>query len=358
MQTIYNFSAGPAMLPEPVLLKAQQEFLNWNHSGVSMLELPHRSQEFIEHTEQITENFRRLLQIPPHYKILFLPGGGRSQFAMVPLNLLGSKKKVAYAVTGLWSELAQKEAERYAEVQLVEDASASHFTTIKDSSAWSIDPESAYFHYADNETVHGLEFDAIPESHGVPLVSDMSSNILTRPFDMNRFGLIYACAQKNMGAAGITVVVVREDLLGQALSMTPSMFNYQLHAKAASMQNTPPCFSWYILGLVLEWVIAEGGMAEMERRALQRSQKLYEFIDHSQLYLNPIDKRYRSRTNIVFDLKDPSLNERFVAEAKQAGLLYLKGHPVRGGMRVSLYNAMPDAGVESLIRFMHDFESK
>ncbi len=357
-QRVYNFSSGPATLPESVLLQAQAELLNWQGTGVSMLEMHHRSKEFIELAERITDTFRELLNIPKQYKILFVPGGGRGQFAMVPLNLLGHKTKADYVVTGLWSRMAEAEAERYAEINILEDAKESNYTTIRGADEWHIDPDAAFLHYADNETVDGLEFDAIPDSRGVPLVSDMSSNILTREFDVTRFAVFYACAQKNMGPAGITVAVVHEDFLDRALPITPSMFNYKKHAAANSMQNTPPCFVWYVVGLVLDWVKAEGGVAAMEQRAARRSQQLYQFIDHSQLYVNNVNPRFRSRNNMVFDLRDTNLDERFIKEAAARGLISIKGHSQRGGMRVGIYNAMPDAGVNALIEFMRDFEQK
>ena len=360
MQTdrVYNFSSGPAMLPESVLLQAQAELLNWQGTGVSMLELHHRSKEFIELAEQITENFRQLLQVPKHYKILFMPGGGRSQFSMVPLNLLGNKTKADYVITGLWSRMAAAEAERYAKINILEDAKESNYTRISDPREWRIDNDAAFLHYADNETVDGLEFDSIPDSRGIPLVCDMSSNILTRAVDVSRFAVIYACAQKNMGPAGITVVMVHEDFLDRASPITPSMFNYKKHAESESMQNTPPCFIWYMVGLILDWVKAEGGVSEMEKRALARSQKFYDYLDQSELYLNQVEARFRSRTNIVFDLRDPSLDERFIREAATRGLVSIKGHSNRGGMRVGFYNAMPMAGVDALIEFMRDFERK
>jgi len=343
------------MMPESVLLKAQAELLNWNGTGISMLELQHRSKDFIELAAKITEDFRALLQIPKEYKILFLQGGARSQFSMVPLNLLGKKSKADYVVTGIWSRMAKEEAEIYAKVNVVEDAKESHYTTIRNPAEWSIDKDAAYLHYADNETVDGLEFDTIPDSRGLALVCDMSSNILSRPFDMSRYALIYAGAQKNMGPAGITLAVVHEDFLGHALPITPSMFDYEKHVKAESMQNTPPCFVWYMVGLMLDWVKAAGGVSEMEKRAKLRSQKLYQYIDSSKLYVNPVNPLYRSRMNIVFDLHDTSLNERFIKESAAAGLLCVKGHVKRGGMRVALYNAMPEAGVDALIDFMKDF---
>jgi phosphoserine aminotransferase len=353
---VYNFSSGPAMLPESVLQQAQAELMNWQGTGISMLELHHRSKEFIELSEKITEDFRELLAIPKNYKILFVPGGGRGQFAMVPLNLLGNKNKADYVITGLWSRIAEAEAERYAKINIVEDAKASNYTSIREASEWLIDPEAAFLHYADNETVDGLEFDYIPDTKGVPLVSDMSSNILTRRFDVSRFAVFYACAQKNMGPAGITVAVVHEDFLDRALAITPSIFNYKKHAESGSMQNTPPCFVWYMLGLVLDWVKEQGGVPEMEKRTARRSQQVYQCIDQSQLYVNPVNPRFRSRNNIVFDLRDTNLNERFINEAAARGLVSIKGHPQRGGMRVGIYNAMPDAGVNALVEFMKDFE--
>ncbi len=355
--SIFNFSSGPAILPQPVLKQVQAELLDWKGSGISMLEIHHRSAEFMALAQEITQNFRSILQVPDNYKILFMQGGGRGQFAMVPLNLLGDRHKAAYAVTGLWSQLAQQEAQRYCRAEVVTDSLGSDFTRIEPPEDWAYDSDSAYLHYTDNETAHGLEFPEPPlVDENQLLVSDMSSNILSKSIDWERYGLVYACAQKNMGPAGITVVVVREDLLDQALSITPSMYHYQSYARQNSLQNTPPCFIWYVVGLVLDWIKAEGGVAEMERRSIERSQKLYQFIDQSDLFYNSVEVQFRSRMNVVFHLRDESLNSSFVEKSKEAGLLYLKGHSAVGGMRVGLYNPMPLAGVDALINFMKDFQ--
>ncbi len=353
----FNFGAGPAMLPLEVLEEAQRDLLNWRGTGASIMEISHRSPEFMALAEEIEQDFREVLNVPSHYHILFLSGGGQGQFAMVPMNLLGYQRKANYACTGHWSQLAAIEAKRFGQVQIVTESSENGFNAIAPVADWQIDQEAAYLHYVDNETIHGLEFPSIPDIDSeMPLVADMSSNILSRPVDVSRFGLIYACAQKNMGPSGITVVIVRKDLLGQANPLTPAVFNYQQQAEFHSMRNTPPTFPWYMLGLNLKWIKREGGILEMARRSECKSGKLYAFIDQSKLYENSVCFENRSRINVIFRLKNMSLEQHFLQEAREAGLTYLKGHKVLGGMRASLYNGMPESGVDALIRFMDKFE--
>jgi phosphoserine aminotransferase len=352
---VYNFSPGPATLPEEVLLQAQKELLDWQGLGLSAMEISHHAPQFREMIAAVETDLRELLAIPKHYKVLFLQGGGRSQFAMVPLNLLRGKKTADYIETGVWSRMALTEASRYCDVNIVASSAARKYSTIPAVSEWQCNPEAAYFHYADNETVNGVEFPDIP-AVDTPLVSDMSSSLLTRVFDVSRFALIYAAAQKNIGPAGITIVIVREDLLGDALPFTPTMFNYKIHADAHSLYNTPPTYSWYIISLVLQWLKKQGGVAAMETRNQRKAEKLYRFIDDSGFYQNEIDPTYRSRMNVIFRLPDETLNTQFLEAAQAAGLHGLKGHSMLGGMRASIYNAMPEAGVDALIEFMQGFQ--
>ncbi len=352
---IFNFSAGPASLPFEVMQQAKDEFMNWNGTGMGVMEISHRSPEYLVVAEEAEFDLRELLTIPKNYKVLFLQGGARSQFSMVPLNLLRGKTTADYLDTGIWSTLAMKEGARYCEVNLVASSREENYCTIPPESQWHVNEKAAYFHYVDNETVNGVEFKAIPPIRHAPLVSDMSSNFLTRPFDITQFGLIYAGAQKNIAPAGLTLVVVREDLIGQALPITPTMFNYEVHAKENSMYNTPPTFAWYMAGLTFKWLKKLGGLKAIARQNLEKSNLLYQAIDQNDFYINEIDPQYRSRVNVVFKLKDEKLNELFLKQADQAGLAYLKGHKLVGGMRASLYNAMPLEGVKGLVAFMHDF---
>lgn len=355
---VYNFSAGPATLPLETLEQARQELLDWRNLGLSVMELSHRSKEFIEMAEEVEIDCRDLLQIPSNYKVLFLQGGGRSQFSMVPMNLLGEKQTADYLDTGIWSELAIKEAQRYCKVNVLASSKSSGYTTIPDTNTWQLNPKAAYVHYVDNETVNGVEFPFVPEVGEVPLVSDMSSNLFSRPFDISRFGLTYAGAQKNIGPAGLTLVFIREDLLERALPFTPSMFNYTLHAKEASMYNTPPTFAWYMAGLNFKWLKSQGGLNVMHEANQIKANALYRFIDGSDFYDNSVDPAYRSRMNVVFRLKNDSLNHQFLNEALEARLANLKGHELVGGMRASIYNAMPMEGVQHLIDFMTDFSRR
>jgi phosphoserine aminotransferase len=356
MSRIYNFSAGPATLPEEVLSQIKEELFDWEGMGMSVMEISHRSAQFEQMTKNVEADLRELLSIPTNYKILFLQGGGRSQFSMVPLNLLGDKTTADYLETGVWSKLALSEAERYCKVNVVASNAAQGYTSIPSQSEWKLNPEAAYLHYADNETINGLEFPQTPSVSSVPLVCDMSSNMLSRRFNISDFALIYASAQKNLGIAGITLVIVKEEMLGKALPITPTMFNYKIHADAHSFYNTPPTFAWYVTGLIFQWLKRQGGLAAIEKINHQKAHKLYTFIDSTDFYNNPVDPRYRSRMNVIFNLADESLNESFLKEAKKAGFSGLKGHKALGGMRASIYNAMPASGVDALIDFMKDFE--
>jgi phosphoserine aminotransferase len=358
MPRVYNFSAGPSMLPEAVLEKAQAEMLDWKSTGMSVMEMSHRSKAYVAIAEKAEADLRELLAIPRSYKVLFLPGGATGQFAAVPMNLLRGKSKVSYVSTGLWSEKAIAEAKRYADVQIAASAKAANFTTIPSRSEWTIDSDAAYLHYTSNETIGGVEFHGIPEVGDLVLVSDMSSDILSRPLDVSRFGLIYAGAQKNMGPSGIVVVIVREDLIGEPLPGTPSIFDYKKQAENGSMLNTPPTYPWYLLGLVLEWLKEQGGLAAAEARNQAKAETLYAAIDDSAFYSNPVDPACRSRMNVPFRIANPNLEKTFLAEAEAAGLVNLEGHRSVGGFRASLYNAMPVAGVDALVEFMGEFERK
>jgi phosphoserine aminotransferase len=358
MTRVYNFSAGPSMLPEAVLQRARDEMLDWRGTGMSVMEMSHRGRSFVAIAEKAEADLRELLSIPSHYRVLFLQGGATAQFAMVPLNLLRSKPVAAYVNTGLWSEKAIAEAGRFCEARVVADSRESNFTTIPPRSEWRMGEGIAYLHYTSNETINGVEFQDIPDVGDLPLVCDMSSNILSRLVNIDRFGLIYAGAQKNMGPAGITVVVVREDLIGQTLPGTPSMFDYKQHADHRSMLNTPPTYNWYLLGLVLEWLKEQGGVAAIEVRNRRKADKLYAAIDRSGFYSNPVEPAHRSRMNVPFRLADPGLEKTFLDEAKAHGLVALEGHRSVGGMRASIYNAMPEAGVDALIDFLGEFERK
>lgn len=351
----YNFSAGPATLPIEVLDQVRDELLDWRGMGTSVMEISHRGDAFRELATESERDFRDLLSIPDDYHVLFVQGGGRGQFSMVPLNLLRGKALADYVNTGVWSGLAAKEAAKYCQINPVASAENSGFTTIPDFSTWSLNSESAYVHIVDNETVNGVEYTFIPDTGSVPLVSDMSSNILSKPIDVSRYGLIYAGVQKNIGPAGLAVVIVRKDLVGQALPITPCLYDYQNHVNQNSLYNTPPTFSWYVCALVFKWLKKQGGVAAISEINARKAKKLYTYIDQSDFYNNTIDSRYRSTMNVVFRLRDESLNEAFLAKAKSAGLLYLKGHQLVGGMRASIYNAMPEAGVDALLNFMADF---
>jgi phosphoserine aminotransferase len=358
MERVYNFSAGPAMLPQAVLEKAQAELLDWKGSGMSVIEVSHRGADFIDCAARAEASLRRLLQVPEHYKVLFMAGGATAQFAAVPLNLAPPGSTVDYVLTGSWGKKAVGEAARYAEVNVAADASASHFTEIPDVAAWKLSADAAYVHYTPNETIVGVEYHFIPEVGDVPLVADMSSTILSRPLDVARFGVIYAGAQKNIGPAGLGVVIVREDLIGKARRETPGVMDYKIMAESDSMWNTPPTFAWYLSGLVFEWLEAQGGLAVMADRNARKARMLYEAIDRSEFYTNRVREDCRSWMNVPFTLADSSLDKAFLEESNAAGLTNLKGHRLVGGMRASLYNAMPEEGVAALIEFMDDFATR
>jgi len=356
MADIYNFSAGPAVLPHPVLVRARDELLDWQGSGMSVMEMSHRGKEFVSIAAQAEADLRELMGISSDYHVLFLQGGATSQFAMVPMNLLRDRQQADYFNTGAWSKKAIGEAKRYCTVNVAASSESTKFTTIPPRDTWKLDPSAAYVHYTPNETIGGVEFDWIPVTGEVPLVADMSSTILSRPLEVSRFGLIYAGAQKNIGPAGLTVVIVRKDLVGETLAGTPSMFDYQQHADNGSMLNTPPTYGWYLAGLVFQWLKEQGGLEAMALINQRKAGKLYAAIDASEFYQCPVDVECRSRMNVPFTLADASLDADFLAGAKAAGLLSLKGHRSVGGMRASIYNAMPEAGVAALVDFMKEFE--
>jgi len=355
MSRVFNFSAGPAMLPEDVLKTAQQEMLDWHGSGMSVMEMSHRGKDYVSIAEKAEADLREIMHIPANYKVLFLQGGASSQFAAVPINLMGSKRKADYVLTGQWGEKAIAEARRFGEVNVVASSKDSNFTTVPSQSSWQLSDDAAYLHYTPNETIVGVEFPFMPEVD-VPIVADMSSTILSRAIDVSKFGIIYAGAQKNIGPAGLTIVIVREDLIGNPMKGMPVMLDYKTHADNDSMYNTPATYGWYLAGLVFEWLKDNGGMASMEEVNRRKAGKLYAAIDASDFYSNPVDVECRSLMNVPFILADSALDDSFLKQAAALGLHTLKGHRSVGGMRASIYNAMPEAGVDALIEFMQHFE--
>ena len=355
MTQTYNFSAGPAMLPRQVLKKIQQELLEYGNAKASVMEISHRGSDFMELAQRSEKDLRDLMGIPDNYKVLFLQGGASAQFSMVPVNLLRGKTKANYAHTGHWSKKAIAEGQRYCDVNICTDSSANKYTDIEDFSNWNIDPDGAYLHYTPNETIAGLEFDYTPELD-MPLVADMSSTILSREIDVSKYGVIYAGAQKNIGPAGLTVVIVREDLIGHAVDSQSVLFDYSTQANNDSMYNTPATFSWYAAGCVFEWIKEQGGLSVMAKINQTKAQTLYRAIDNSDFYSNPVASKYRSWMNVPFLLVDEKLNELFLERSTDANLLTLKGHRSVGGMRASIYNAMPQEGVNALVDFMNNFE--
>lgn len=358
MSRVYNFSAGPAVLPEPVLRQAAEEMLDWQGSGMSVMEMSHRGKEFVGIAAQAEQDLRDLLAVPDGYRVLFLQGGATGQFAAVPMNLLGEAGRADYFDTGSWSKKAIAEARQYGEVNVAMAGGRGDPMTLPPAGEWQLDPGAAYVHYCHNETITGVEFPEIPDTGDVPLVADMSSTLLSRPLDVSRFGVIYAGAQKNFGPAGLTLVIVREDLLERASAQTPAIWHWARQAEADSMLNTPATYSWYVAGLVFQWLKHEGGLEGMAERNRRKAEKLYAAIDASDFYRNPVDPSCRSWMNVPFVLADSDLDADFLAEASAAGLKTLKGHRSVGGMRASLYNAMPEAGVDALIDFMQDFERR
>jgi len=358
MSRIYNFSAGPAVLPEPVLAQAAEEMLDWHGTGMSVMEMSHRGKAFVGIAEQAEADLKELLAVPAGYQVLFLQGGATAQFAAVPMNLLGDQTSADYLNTGSWSKKAIAEARQYGAVNVVAESAQTDPMGVPPRAQWQTDPHAAYLHYCANETITGVEFLDIPDSGDVPLVSDMSSTFLSRPIDVSKFGLIYAGAQKNFGPAGLTVVIVRDDLLERASAQTPSVWHYRAQSQADSMLNTPATYSWYIAGLVFQWLKREGGLEVMAERNARKAAKLYAAIDQSDFYRNPVEPGSRSWMNVPFVLADDQLDGAFLKGASEAGLETLKGHRSVGGMRASIYNAMPESGVDALIEFMADFEKR
>ena len=354
MSRLFNFCAGPAALPEAVLSQAQSELLDWRSKGLSVMEMSHRSAEFVEIAETAEADLRELMNISDDYAVLFLQGGATQQFSAAPLNLLGDKTTANYVNTGQWSKKAIKEAKRYCDVKVVASSEDNNFASIPAFDTWDIDENAAYLHYTPNETIGGVEFFWTPEV-SMPIVADMSSTILSRPIDVNKFGVIYAGAQKNIGPSGLTIVLVRKDLLGKASPLAPSMLDYKVHADAGSMSNTPPAYGWYMAGLVFKWLKEQGGLTAIEAMNRRKYEKLYGFIDANDFYANPVELQSRSSMNVPFTVGDSSLDKLFLQQSEQAGLLNLKGHRSVGGMRVSIYNAVSETAVDALISFMDDF---
>lgn len=358
MTRIINFSAGPAVLPLEVLQQAQAELTDWQGSGMSVMEISHRSKPFIRVAEQAEADLRELMQIPEDYAVLFLQGGATTQFALLPMNLSAPDQAVDYLVTGSWSKKATKEAAAVRRVGIVADGAGVNYMDVPARESWKLNPDAAYFHYCANETISGLEMHAPPDVGGVPLVADMSSTILSRPVDVRKFGVIYAGAQKNIGPSGIVILIVRKDLLARAPAGLPAILKYASHAAEGSMLNTPPTFAWYIAGLVFAWLKRNGGLTKMAELNKRKAERLYGAIDSSGFYKNPVAKAHRSWMNVPFTLPREELDAEFLKKAEKAGLSSLKGHRSVGGMRASIYNAMTEEGVIALVDFMADFQRR
>jgi phosphoserine aminotransferase len=357
MTRVFNFSAGPAALPESVLHQAAQEMLDWRGCGMSVMEMSHRGKEFMSIHAEAQALLRELLGIPANYKVLFLQGGAIGQNALVPMNLLRGRTSADYIDTGEWSKRSISEAQSYCHVNVAASSEADGYTSVPPQNTWHLDANAAYVHICSNETIGGVEYHWVPDTGDTPLVADMSSNILSRPVDVSRYGLIYAGAQKNIGPAGLTIVIVRDDLLGGALPITPHAFDYTRQAQADSMLNTPPTYAIYIAGLVFQWIKAQGGLTAMEAHNCRKAAVLYDYLDATSFYTTPIQRTDRSLMNVPFKLHDESLNAAFLQGSEARGMLQLKGHRVVGGMRASIYNAMPIAGVQDLVAYMKEFET-
>ncbi|MDY7220382.1 3-phosphoserine/phosphohydroxythreonine transaminase [Denitrificimonas sp. JX-1] len=358
MSRVYNFCAGPAALPEAVLQQAQNELLDWQGKGLSVMEMSHRSDEFTGIAAEAEQNLRDLLSIPNNYKVLFMQGGASQQFAQIPLNFLTDGACADYIDTGIWSRKSIEEASRFGNINIAASAKKYDYFAIPGQNEWELSKDAAYVHYASNETIGGLQFDWVPETGDVPLIVDMSSDILSKQLDVSRYGMIYAGAQKNIGPSGLVVAIVREDLLGKARASCPTMLNYQVAADNSSMYNTPPTFSWYLSGLVFKWLKEQGGVAAMEQRNRAKQELLYKAIDDSSFYNNPVSANARSWMNVPFRLADAQLDKAFLAGADERGLLNLKGHRSVGGMRASIYNAVSLEAVEALVAYMQEFEKE
>lgn len=351
---VYNFSPGPAMLPNELMLRAQQEFMDWNGTGMSVMEIGHRTSMFMQIAEHAEHTLRKLLSISDEYHVLFLAGGATLQFSVIPMNILCGKTSADYIDTGIWSAKAMACAEKYTHVHTVCSSKESGYQSIPDRDSWKLNEDAAYCFYTENETISGVEFQSIPDVNA-PLVCDMTSSILSRPFDVSRFGAIIAGAQKNIAPAGMTIVIVKKELCGDVLPITPDLQNYQIQAKHDCMLNTPPTFNWYMAGLMFDWIDEQGGLEIMAQRNERKSARLYEYIDSTDFYSNEIPASCRSRMNVVFHFKDDNITARFVDEAANNDMQALKGHRVNGGIRASLYNAMPESGVDHLLDFMKEF---
>ena len=355
MKCTYNFSAGPAVLPKSVMLRAQAEMIDWHDSGMSVMEMSHRGKHYMSIIEKVESDFRSLFNVPKNYKVLFLQGGAIAQNSMVPLNLLNGKK-ANYVVSGYWSKRSYQDALPFGDMSIAASSESIGYTKAPDLQEWKIDSSASYIHFCSNETIHGVEYFDLPSVKTIPVVADMSSHILSRPVDVSQFGVIYAGAQKNIGPAGLTIVIVRDDLLEVASPLTPSVFNWKTQAENQSMINTPTTYSIYMAGLVFEWLIELGGLAAIEKQNIKKAELLYNFIDSSDFYSNPIDIKNRSRMNVPFRIQNEDLHASFVTGAENLGMIGLKGHRLVGGIRASIYNAMPIEGVQALVDYMKDFE--
>ncbi|MBQ8533351.1 MAG: 3-phosphoserine/phosphohydroxythreonine transaminase [Clostridia bacterium] len=358
MMRVYNFSAGPSMLPEEVLKRAADEMLEYGNSGQSVMEMSHRSKEYQAIFDATEAKLRQVMNIPDNYKVLFLQGGASTQFAMIPLNLMNKNNKADYIITGQWAKKSYKEGAKYGNARAVASSEDKTFSYIPKVSADAFDKDADYVHICMNNTIYGTKYNYIPDTGDVPLIADISSMILSEPIDVTKFGMLYAGAQKNMAPAGVTVVIVREDLLGNAMDITPTMLNYVTHADNGSMFNTPPCYCIYVCGLVLDWIIAQGGLEKMKEINEKKAKLLYDFLDNSKLFKGTVVPEDRSLMNVPFITGDADLDAKFVAESKAAGFVNLKGHRSVGGMRASIYNAMPIEGVQKLVDFMKKFEEE
>ncbi|MFO1196251.1 MAG: 3-phosphoserine/phosphohydroxythreonine transaminase [Burkholderiaceae bacterium] len=358
MRTTFNFSAGPAVLPEEVLQQAAAEMLDWHGSGQSVMEMSHRGKEYMAIHAQAEADLRELMGVPSNYKVLFLQGGATLQFAMIPMNLMRGKASADYVNTGEWSKKAIKEAKLFGKVNVAASAEDRNFTYVPARANWKLDPNAAYVHICSNETIGGVEFNWVPDTGEVPLVADVSSTFMSRPVEVSKYGVIYGGAQKNIGPAGLTIVIVREDLVGHAPAGTPSVLDFKQQADNDSMLNTPPTYSVYIAGLVFQWLKRQGGVAGIEKRNVEKAKLIYDYLDSTDFYRNPVDRADRSRMNVPFTLKNAELDDAFLKGAQARGMLQLKGHRSVGGMRASIYNAMPVEGVRALVEYMREFEKK
>ena len=355
MKCSYNFSAGPAVLPKSVMLRAQAEMIDWHDTGLSVMEMSHRGKHYMSIFEKVESDFRSLFNVPKNYKVLFLQGGAISQNSMVPLNLLNGKK-ANYVVSGYWSKRTYQDALPFGDMSIAASSESIGYGKAPDLNDWKIDPSASYVHFCSNETIHGVEYFDMPSIKTIPVVADMSSHILSRPVDISQFGVIYAGAQKNIGPAGLTIVIVRDDLLEVASPLTPSVFNWKTQAENQSMINTPTTYSIYMAGLVFEWLIELGGLSAIEKQNIKKAELLYNYIDSTDFYTNPIDIKNRSRMNVPFRIQNEDLHASFVTGAENLGMIGLKGHRLVGGIRASIYNAMPIEGIQVLVDYMKDFE--